>query len=480
MRKFIGNHENKKQRRIMKKSLGLILILPILVLLSGFATAAPLHEAASAGDIDKVKMLLDTGADLHGRNADGETALITAANKGRIDIVKLLLDKGADVNAQATGGDLPKATALVYAAANGYVEIVELLLDKGADIEATFTNKVGNVTGTPLVAAAFSGNPYLIKVLVSRGANIEKAIGSWYGYRTTTKDPKILSTINEAIAFLEKLAKEPRIASRPVVPSSPQERETFPALPQEVAPAVSLPVPGNVKFGNYHAVIIGNNAYRHLPPLATAVKDARVLSDLLQTNYGFKVTLLINATRQQVIDALDQMRQILTEQDNLLIYYAGHGWLDMEADRGFWLPVDAEENRRASWISNSDITDTVRGTRAKHVLVVVDSCYAGTLTRGISPRLDNPAVARLAQKRARTVLASGGLEPVADAGGGGHSVFARAFLDALRGNQGVLDMSQIFSTVRHQVMLGAQQTPQYGDIRQAGHEGGDFLFVRRR
>lgn len=464
----------------MKKSLGLVLIVPILVLLSDFATAQPLHEAISKGEISTVKMLLDKGTNVNERNEDGETALIYAANKGRIDIVKLLLDKGADVNAQTTGGDLPKATALVYAAANGNVDMVELLLDKGANIEATFTNKPGSITGTPLVAAAFSGNPYLIKVLVNRGANIEKAIGSWYSYRTKTKDPKTISTIDGAIALLEKLAQEQKIASRPIMPSSPQEKQTFPAPPQEAAPVASLPVPKNVNFGNYHALIIGNNAYRHLPRLATAVNDARGLADLLQTDYGFKVTLLTNATRQQMIDALDQMRRTLTEQDNLLIYYAGHGWLDVEADRGFWLPVDAEENRRAGWLSNSDITDTVRSTKAKHVLVVADSCYAGTLTRGISPRLDNPAVARLAQKRARTALVSGGLEPVADTGEGGHSVFANAFLDALRGNRGVIDMGQLSSTVRYQVMLGAQQTPQYGDIRQTGHEGGDFLFVRRR
>ena len=87
---------------------------------------------------------------------------------------------------------------------------------------------------------------------------------------------------------------------------------------------------------------------------------------------------------------------------------------------------------------------------------------------------------RLAQKRARTALVSGGLEPVEDAGGGKHSVFAKAFLDALAANTGIVDMSQIFSSMRRQVILSAQQTPQYSDIRQVGHEGGDFIFVRRK
>jgi hypothetical protein len=85
---------------------------------------------------------------------------------------------------------------------------------------------------------------------------------------------------------------------------------------------------------------------------------------------------------------------------------------------------------------------------------------------------------RLAQKRARTALSSGGIEPVEDAGGGGHSVFAKAFIDALEKNEATVDMSQLFSALRREVMLASQQTPRYGDIRQAGHEGGDFIFVR--
>ena len=249
---------------------------------------------------------------------------------------------------------------------------------------------------------------------------------------------------------------------------------------------VAMQAPGqqaaisSIHFGNYHALVIGNNNYHSMPKLKTAVNDARSVAQLLEKAYGFKVKLLIDATRGQMLDAFDDLRKNLSRQDNLLIYYAGHGYLDDDSDRGFWLPVEADGNRRANWLSNSDLSDTVRAVRAKHVLVVADSCYAGTLTRGVATSmtaLDD--FSRLAQKRARTALMSGGLEPVEDAGGGGHSVFAKAFLDALNANNGVVDMSQVFSSMRRQVILTAQQTPQYSDIRQTGHEGGDFLFVRR-
>ncbi|OHC67820.1 MAG: hypothetical protein A3H93_16560 [Rhodocyclales bacterium RIFCSPLOWO2_02_FULL_63_24] len=252
------------------------------------------------------------------------------------------------------------------------------------------------------------------------------------------------------------------------------------AAPVRLNP-IAQPTAGKLNFGNYHALVIGIDNYRSVTPLKTAVGDAKTVAELLQKEYGFKVTLLLDATRNQMLDSFDDLRRTLTHADNLLIYYAGHGHLDADSDRGFWLPVDADANRRANWLSNSDIADVVRGTRAKHVLVVADSCYAGTLTRSLAVQmtaLDD--FSRLAQKRARTALVSGGLEPVEDAGGGKHSVFAKAFIDALWANTGVVDMSQIFSSMRRQVVLSAQQTPQYSDIRQVGHEGGDFIFVRRK
>ncbi|OGS91956.1 MAG: hypothetical protein A2Z95_03520 [Gallionellales bacterium GWA2_60_18] len=253
----------------------------------------------------------------------------------------------------------------------------------------------------------------------------------------------------------------------------------------EPAPArakpIGQPANGKTNFGNYHALVIGINSYRSVAPLKTAVIDAKEVAEELKKNYGFNVTLLIDATRNQVLDAFDDLRRNLTDNDNLLIYYAGHGYLDTDSDRGFWLPVDAEANRRANWLSNSDLADMVRATRAKHVLVVADSCYAGTLTRSLSVQMSGlDDLSRLAQKRARTALTSGGLEPVEDSGGGQHSIFAKAFLGALQSNAGVADMSQIFSSMRREVILGSQQTPQYGDIRQTGHEGGDFIFVRRK
>jgi len=128
----------------------------------------------------------------------------------------------------------------------------------------------------------------------------------------------------------------------------------------------------------------------------------------------------------------------------------------------------------------------------RQILVVSDSCYSGALTRSALGQLDAglndqqmaQVLFSMSQKRARMVLTSGGLEPVLDGGGGGsHSVFARNFLDLLRANQGVLPGQELFRHLRLRVASQAErvrqsQVPEYAPIKYAGHEAGDFVFVR--
>tara|TARA_B100000497_G_C7514682_1_gene313223 strand:+ start:114 stop:398 length:285 start_codon:yes stop_codon:yes gene_type:complete len=87
---------------------------------------------------------------------------------------------------------------------------------------------------------------------------------------------------------------------------------------------------------------------------------------------------------------------------------------------------------------------------------------------------------KLVEKKARKVLTSGGEEPVSDTGGGGNSIFAAIFLKILNENRGVLEGNELFTKLRKQVNVNSDQSPQYGDISKAGHDGGDFLFVRQQ
>ena len=253
--------------------------------------------------------------------------------------------------------------------------------------------------------------------------------------------------------------------------------------PEAIALAESPP-PRRVRgaFGEYHALVIGNDAYRHFPTLNTARHDAQVIAELLSEDYGYDVRLLENANRADIVSALYSYRRSLDENDNLLVYYAGHGWYDDEAGAGYWMPVDSKPDDPANWVSNSDVVSSLRAMEAKSVLVVADSCFSGTLTRGINVQnqVGPDHLVRMSAKRSRTAISSGGFEPVQDGGKDGHSVFAGAVIKALRSNSDAVDTTTLFSVIREQVMLDAHQTPEIGNIRMAGHEGGEYVFVRER
>ncbi|MCB2080755.1 MAG: caspase family protein [Novosphingobium sp.] len=248
--------------------------------------------------------------------------------------------------------------------------------------------------------------------------------------------------------------------------------------------------PKGVKFGNYHALVIGNNDFQHIPKLDTAVTDAQEIASLLKSRYGFRTTLLLNADRYALLSAINKLREELGEKDNLLIYYAGHGALDEVNKRGYWLPIDAEPESNANWIPSWQITDLMNAMNAGQIMLVADSCYSGTLTTAAIPALDDKMsdaerdrwYQTMTQRHARVVLTSGGVQPVLDGGGGKHSVFAAAFIKALKENRGVLEGQRLASEITGDVTVAAEkmnfkQVPMYAPIRYAGHEAGDFFFV---
>jgi len=180
----------------------------------------------------------------------------------------------------------------------------------------------------------------------------------------------------------------------------------------------------------------------------------------------------------------------LTEKDNLLIYYAGHGELDRVNMRGHWLPVDADGDNTANWVSTVAITDILNSMSVKHIMVVSDSCYSGAMTRSSLSRLEagqsnkkkSQWLKAMLKAKSRTVLTSGGLKPVMDGGGGNHSVFANAFINALESNTDLLEGQTLYRNVSSNIVAiaadyGVEQVPEYAPIRHAGHESGEFFFV---
>ncbi len=256
------------------------------------------------------------------------------------------------------------------------------------------------------------------------------------------------------------------------------------------ATVVAPPKLPSLNTGNYYALVIGNAKYEKLQPLSTPEADVSDIAPILRDRYGFKVKLLRNATRYEMLTELNKMRDTLTEKDNLLIYYAGHGELDRANGIANWLPIDAEPTSNANWISSSNLTEILNAMAARHILVVADSCYSGALTRssigqlqtGLTDEARLEWLKQIAEARSRTALTSGGLKPVLDGGGGKYSVFASIFIDVLSQNQDVLEGMRLYREIAARVVSVAlrqkfEQRPEYGAIRFAGGDSGDFLFM---
>ncbi len=239
-------------------------------------------------------------------------------------------------------------------------------------------------------------------------------------------------------------------------------------------------------LGDYYALVIGNDKYRNLDDLSTAVKDATDIAEVLKNRYGYKVRLLTNANQITMLEALNEYKSKLGKYDNLMVYYAGHGLIDNKTKEGYWIPTDASKENKKTWIPNKAVSDFMGEMKAKHVMVVADSCYSGTLSgSSISPlpeNVDSDDILFTSRVKARTVLTSGGLQPILDSGGNGHSIFASAFLDTLNENNGIMEGYRLYKAMSQQVSLrsslaGLKQVPEYSAIKHAGHEGSEYYFL---
>ena len=238
----------------------------------------------------------------------------------------------------------------------------------------------------------------------------------------------------------------------------------------------------SIGIGKQYALLIGNNDYENLSKLETATADARSLADVLQNKYGFIVDPpLINATRNEILMKLSYLSNALNPEDSLLIFYAGHGRQDEDTGRGYWSPIDAFADNFINDISNDDITNTLKKINSKHILVIADSCYSGTLVLRGKPVLnranDISYLKELAKKESRKALTSGALQPVSDTGENGHSAFANSLLKVLVENKKIISANELHQNIRPLIMTKYSQTPLYNVVGNAGDKGGEFLFI---
>jgi hypothetical protein len=353
------------------------------------------------------------------------------------------------------------------------------------------TRFLQDIEADPAAVFGSESQPYRIQRNDTMSGLAQRFLGDPLKFYLLAKYNALPNPSRIVTGQLIKIPAQPKASPRSPSPPKPNltsSETSAPIAPPTDSPVVTAALSPTLRPdappGRYYALVIGIDAYAHLDPLDTAVTDAMAVTRVLENRYGFEVTFLPDATRSDIVQSLNHLRTLLTPQDHLLIYYAGHGKFD-EDQRSYWLPQDALPDSRTAWLATADLTETIKAMPARHVMVIADSCYADTQVRNDADDTSPSEASRQAELkrmdalRSRTVVTSGGFKPVLDRLGGHLSVFANAFLTVLYTNDEVLEGQQLFAQMRPWIIASVSQTPVYADIRHAEHEGGDFLFVPR-
>ena len=149
--------------------------------LQSVATSFLLEDAIKKGDLDEVKSLVESGADVNDDTRDSYLPLALASARGHFDIVKFLLDSGALVDKLAIFETILQ-TSLYIATMNGFTDIVKLLIDRGADVNFSMSNGEDKNISSVLEEAVDNRNPEIVRHLIDAGASVN--IRSYYGYHT--------------------------------------------------------------------------------------------------------------------------------------------------------------------------------------------------------------------------------------------------------------------------------------------------------
>ncbi|MEK7254489.1 MAG: caspase family protein, partial [Bacteroidota bacterium] len=186
--------------------------------------------------------------------------------------------------------------------------------------------------------------------------------------------------------------------------------------------------------GKNYLLAIAIDEYEHCPRLYRAVADAQELIAVLTDKYLFEKensTTLFNreATDRNIQRAFRELVDKVTENDSLVIFYSGHGWFDEKMRTGYWIPVEAAMGDSYDYISNSIIFDYLDAIRARHIFMVADSCFSGSLF-GATKNVGTSE--RLERDPSRWCLTAGRNEIVVEHGEG--SPFTQSLIYQLKAN----------------------------------------------
>lgn len=236
-----------------------------------------------------------------------------------------------------------------------------------------------------------------------------------------------------------------------------------------------------------YALLVGINKYDNWSDLVNPVYDVEAIGKELEERYGFKVEIIKDADQNTVMTKLREYAQInYKPQDQLLIFFAGHGQYDDVFGEGFLVASNSLRNdpSKNSYISHNRIRSNINNIPCEHIFLSMDVCFGGTFdpvlasSRSAAYEVtdDREYLVRKLSKKTRKYLTSGSKEYVSDGVAGSHSPFAKSMLEALKSNGGedrILILDEIKS-----YMERLKSTPRFGSFG-TDEVGSDFVFIAR-
>ena len=236
-----------------------------------------------------------------------------------------------------------------------------------------------------------------------------------------------------------------------------------------------------------HAILFATDIYENWNDLNNPVFDATTISKELEERYGFDVELVKNPSLDQInIKLREYAERDYKPQDQLFVFFAGHGVYDETFGEGYIVARNSLRNDKGktSYMSHSNLRTYLNNIPCDHIFLTLDVCFGGTFDplttkRSLYEETDDlEFIVRKLTVKSRKYLTSGGKEYVPDGTPGSHSPFAKKLLEALLSNGGkdqILTLNELTG-----YMERLQVTPMFGNFGDdETAKGSDFLFISR-
>lgn len=239
-----------------------------------------------------------------------------------------------------------------------------------------------------------------------------------------------------------------------------------------------------------YALIVAIDQYDHFDDLVNPINDARTIESILKDKYGFQTELLLDATNDEILSKItDYNLKKFNPQDQLFIFFAGHGVFDETLGEGYVVASNSLRNDKgkSSYVSHILLRERINNIKCEHIFLTMDVCFGGTIDpilaksraeESMDETIDKQYLVKKLTKRTRKFLTSGSKEYVSDGIAGKHSPFAEKFVVALKeiggGSGRLLTLSELQT-----YFLKLNSEPRFGSFG-TDDPASDFVFVAKQ